>query len=59
MAIGPFTFRMLEEEARGLQTRLDRVKPFALLEPMVPAANLLPERAIGNRAGPRSRGEGN
>ena len=42
MAIGPFTFRMLEEEARGLQTRLDRVKPFALLEPMVPAANLFP-----------------
>ena len=42
MAIDPFTFRMLEEEARGLQTRLDRVKPFALLEPMVPAANLFP-----------------
>ncbi len=42
MAIGQFTFRMLEEEARGLQARLDRVKPFALIEPMVPAANLFP-----------------
>ncbi|MFL9828938.1 hypothetical protein, partial [Rhodoplanes sp. SY1] len=34
---------MLEQEARGLLTRLDRVKTFALLEPMVPAASLLPE----------------
>jgi hypothetical protein len=42
MAIGPFAFRMIEEEARALQTRLDRVKPFALLEPMVPAAGLFP-----------------
>ena len=42
MPIGPFMFRMIEEEARGLQTRLDRIKPFALLEPMVPAANLFP-----------------
>lgn len=42
MAIGPLTFRMLEEEARALQTRLDHLKPFALLEPMVPAAGLFP-----------------
>src|SRR5262249_9480958 len=31
-----------EEEARALMTRLDRIKPFALLEPMVPAAGLFP-----------------
>jgi len=42
MAISPLAFRMIEEEARALQTRLDRVKPFALLEPMVPAAGLFP-----------------
>ena len=33
---------MLALEARGLLTRLSRVRPFALLEPMVPAAGLLP-----------------
>jgi hypothetical protein len=33
---------MLAQEARALQTRLARVRPFALLEPMVPAAALLP-----------------
>jgi hypothetical protein len=42
MSIGPFAARMLEEEARALMTRLDRIKPFALLEPMVPAAGLFP-----------------
>jgi hypothetical protein len=42
MAIGPIAFRLLDEEVRALRTRLDRVKPFALLEPMVPAANLFP-----------------
>jgi hypothetical protein len=34
--------RMLDQEARALLTRLDRVKTFALLEPMVPAAALFP-----------------
>lgn len=42
MSIGPLAARMLEEEARALMTRLDRIKPFALLEPMVPAAGLFP-----------------
>src|SRR5215813_5413569 len=42
MPIGPLAARMLEEEARALMTRLDRIKPFALLEPMVPAAGLFP-----------------
>src|SRR5215813_15409537 len=42
MPIGPLAARILEEEARALMTRLDRIKPFALLEPMVPAASLFP-----------------
>ncbi len=33
---------MLEQEARALLTRLARIKPFALQETMLPAANLLP-----------------
>jgi hypothetical protein len=33
---------MLEQEGRGLLTRLDRVKPFVLQETMVPAASLSP-----------------
>jgi hypothetical protein len=35
---GPRATRLLENEARGLLTRLDQVKPFALHETMVPAA---------------------
>ena len=42
MPIGPLANRMLQEEARALMTRLDRIKPFALLEAMVPAAGLFP-----------------
>jgi len=42
MAIVPLAVRMLEEEARALMTRLDRIKPFALPDPMVPAAGLFP-----------------
>jgi hypothetical protein len=42
MSIAPYPRWMLAQEARALLTRLARVKPFALLEPMVPAANLLP-----------------
>ena len=34
---------MLEQEARALLTRLARVKPFALQEPMLPAAAIFPE----------------
>jgi hypothetical protein len=37
-----FAIWMLEQEARALLTRLDRVKPFALHETMLPAANLMP-----------------
>jgi hypothetical protein len=33
---------LLEQEARALLTRLARVKPFALLEPMLPAASIPP-----------------
>ena len=40
--MSPFASWMLAQEARALQTRLSRVRPFALLEPMVPAAALLP-----------------
>jgi hypothetical protein len=42
MPIPPYARWMLEQEARALLTRLARVKPFALQESMLPAANLLP-----------------
>lgn len=42
MAISPFAVTMIEQEARSLRTRLARVRPFVLIEPMVPAAALLP-----------------
>ena len=38
----PLPIWLLEQEARALQTRLARVKPFALLEPMLPAAAISP-----------------
>lgn len=38
---------MLEQEARALMTRLERVKPFALHETMLPAANILPAAQTG------------
>src|SRR5438552_12829189 len=37
---------LLEQEARALLTRLDRVKPFALQDTMVPAAGLMPVSQI-------------
>jgi len=40
--MSPDAWSMLEQEARSLLTRLARVRPFALIEPMVPAAALLP-----------------
>ncbi len=43
MAISAFAAWMLAQEARSLQARLARLRPFALIEPMVPAAALLPE----------------
>ncbi|MGE0275611.1 MAG: hypothetical protein AB7G68_03600 [Nitrospiraceae bacterium] len=42
MAVGSFASWMLAQEARALLTRLARVKPFALYEPMLPAADILP-----------------
>ena len=42
MPIPSYAAWMLEQEARALLTRLARVKPFALQESMLPAANLLP-----------------
>jgi hypothetical protein len=42
----PFAAWMLAQEARALLTRLQRVKPFALLESMVPAAGLRPPAQI-------------
>lgn len=42
----PFAAWVLDQEARALLTRLELVKPFALLEPMVPAANLLPRAQV-------------
>lgn len=42
----PFAAWMLAQEARALLTRLGRVQPFALLEPMVPAASLLPRAQV-------------
>jgi hypothetical protein len=42
MAIGAYASWMLAQEARALLTRLARLRPFALIEPMLPAAALLP-----------------
>jgi hypothetical protein len=42
MAIDPLAVRMLSQEARALLTRIDRVRPFALVEPMLSAASPLP-----------------
>jgi hypothetical protein len=46
MPVRPYAAWMLEQEARALLTRLGRVKPFALQESMLPAANLLPESQV-------------
>ncbi|WP_377705472.1 hypothetical protein [Pseudoduganella sp. UC29_71] len=42
MAISSYARWMLAQEARSLLTRLRRVRPFVLIEPMVPAAALPP-----------------
>ncbi|MEQ1636576.1 MAG: hypothetical protein ABL903_07780 [Methylococcales bacterium] len=47
MATVSYATWMLEQEARALMTRLERVKPFALHETMLPAANILPEAQTG------------
>jgi hypothetical protein len=50
MPVPPYATWMLEQEARALLTRLERVKPFALHEPMLPAAalSLAAQSAIEN-----------
>lgn len=40
MAIGAYAAWMLAQEARSLLNRVDRMQPFVLIEPMVPAAAL-------------------
>ena len=42
MSVPADAFRLLAHEARGLLTRLARVKPLALVESMVPAAGISP-----------------
>jgi hypothetical protein len=42
MAIGSSPLRLIAHEARALLTRLARIKPFVLLEPMLPAAAISP-----------------
>ncbi len=46
MPVPAFAAWMLEQEARALLTRLAGIKPFALQESMLPAANLLPTAQI-------------
>ena len=46
MAIGAFARTMLTHEARALSARLALIKPFALQEPMLPAAALLPDASV-------------
>lgn len=45
--MSPYAAWMLAQEARSLLTRLARVQPFALIEPMVPAAALMPAARRG------------
>lgn len=47
MAADPLAVWFLEREARAMVTRLDRVKPFALQETMLPAAALSPAALLG------------
>jgi hypothetical protein len=47
MGVAPLAPWLLEQEARALLTRLDRVKPFVLQETMVPAAALSPAAQLG------------
>jgi hypothetical protein len=46
MSIGSFARTLLTHEARALLARLALVKPFALQEPMLPAAALLPAAEV-------------
>jgi hypothetical protein len=42
MPISPAAAKLLVQETGALLTRLDRLRPFAVVEPMVPAAGLFP-----------------
>ncbi|MBX3606677.1 MAG: hypothetical protein KF788_15465 [Piscinibacter sp.] len=44
--MAPFVAWMLAWEARALRTRLARLRPFALIESMLPAAALLPQAQV-------------
>jgi hypothetical protein len=46
MPVPDFAAWMLEQEARALLMRLAGVRPFALQESMLPAANLLPTSQV-------------
>jgi hypothetical protein len=46
MPLSGFAAWALAQEARGLLTRLARVRPFVLIEPMLPAAGLQPAAQI-------------
>jgi hypothetical protein len=46
MPLPPFAAWTLEQEARSLLTRLARLRPFALQESMLPAANLSPSALL-------------
>ena len=46
MAIGAFARSLLTHEARALLARLALIKPFALQEPMLPTAALLPDASV-------------
>jgi hypothetical protein len=47
MTAGTLVSWLLEQEARALLTRLEDIKPFAIHETMVPAANLSPAAQLG------------
>src|SRR3954470_10823497 len=46
MAIGAYARSLLTHEARALLTRLALIKPFALQEPMLPTAALMPDASV-------------
>ena len=46
MSAVPYAFWMLDQEARALQVRLSRIRPFVLNQPMVLAASLLPKAQL-------------
>jgi len=47
MTAGTLVSWLLEQEARALLTRIEDIRPFAIHETMVPAANLSPAAQLG------------